>query len=179
MSATPIKINYYNTSYGELILGSYEHKLCLCDWRYRRMRKAIDKRIKEALKTEYSEEPSHIIDHAIEQLKQYFQGKRKEFDLPLLMCGTDFQKMVWYKLLQIPYGKMISYADLALKLDNRAAIRAIASANGANALSIVIPCHRIIGSDGSMVGYAGGIKVKKRLLQLEGAIDSRQLSLFK
>lgn len=179
MSDTLIKINYYNTTYGELILGSYEHKLCLCDWRYRRMRKAIDKRIKEALDTNYSEEPSHIIDHAVEQLEQYFQGKRKEFDLPLLLCGTDFQKMVWYKLLQIPYGKMISYADLALKLDNRAAIRAIASANGANALSIIIPCHRIIGSDGSMVGYAGGIKVKKRLLRLEGAIDSKQLSLFK
>ena len=174
----PVKIEYYHTPYGELVIGSYEHKICLCDWRFRKMRDHIDKRIKEGLKTDFLETHSEVNDILKLQLDQYFKGKRKEFDVPLLMCGTDFQKMVWYKLLQIPYGKTMTYAELAGKLDNRAAIRAVASANGANAISIVIPCHRIIGSDGSMVGYAGGLKTKKRLLQLEGAIDSRQLSLF-
>jgi methylated-DNA-[protein]-cysteine S-methyltransferase len=174
----PIKIEYFKTAFGELILGSYEHKICLCDWRYRKMRQLIDKRIKEVLKTDFVETESEVISITKAQLNQYFQGKRKEFDIPLLMCGTDFQKMVWYKLLQIPYGKMLSYGELAGKLDNKTAVRAVAAANGANSISIIIPCHRIIGSDGSMVGYAGGIQTKRKLLRLEGAIDSKQLSLF-
>ena len=173
-----IKIEYFNTPYGELMLGSLEHKLCLCDWRYRKMRNAIDSRIKENLGAKFIFEHSDIIDITKEQLIQYFEGKRTEFDVPLILSGTDFQKMVWYKLLQIPYGKTLTYAELSIKLDNRAAIRAVASANGANAISIIVPCHRIIGSDGRMVGYAGGIPTKKKLLRLEGAIDSTQLSLF-
>lgn len=177
MSA-PIKISHYTSPLGELILGSYEHKLCLCDWKFRKMRALIDKRLKSTCNTSFEETHSVVIEHTVEQLEQYFAGKRIEFDIPLLLCGTDFQKMVWYKLLQIPYGKTMTYAELAGKLDNPTALRAVASANGANALSIIVPCHRIIGSDGSMVGYAGGIQTKKKLLRLEGAINAQQLSLF-
>jgi methylated-DNA-[protein]-cysteine S-methyltransferase len=174
----PIKTAAYTSPFGELILGSYEHKLCLCDWKNRKMRQLVDKRILESCNAYFIETHSQVIDHTKEQLDQYFSGKRKEFDLPLLLCGTDFQKMVWYKLLQIPYGRTMTYGELAGRLDNKSAVRAVASANGANALSIVVPCHRIIGSDGSMVGYAGGIRTKKKLLLLEGAIKSRQLNLF-
>jgi len=100
------------------------------------------------------------------------------FDIPILLIGTQFQKEVWKALRNIPYGKTISYLELAYKLNNPKAIRAIASANGANAISIIIPCHRIIGSDGNMVGYAGGLKAKKNLLKLENGILDNQMSLF-
>ena len=173
-----IYISYFPTPYGELILGSYNSKLCLADWRYRKMRNAIDKRIQEMLQAEYTEGNSTIIDETKEQLSDYFQGKRKEFDVPLLLVGTDFQKSVWEALLQIPYGKTETYLGLSKKLGNEKAIRAIATANGANAISILIPCHRIIGSDGSLVGYAGGLSTKKKLFELEGGMTNSQLDLF-
>ena len=101
------------------------------------------------------------------QLDEYFKKKRKIFDLPLDLQGTDFQKRVWNELLKIPFGKTISYKDLSLKLGNLKAIRAVAAANGANPVSIIVPCHRIIGSNGSLTGYAGGLWRKKWLLEHE------------
>ncbi len=110
------------------------------------------------------------------QLKEYFSGERKQFDLALEIEGTEFQKRVWNELLTIPYGRTISYKDLAVRLGDEKVIRAAASANGANPLPIVIPCHRVIGSDGSLIGYGGGLEIKEKLLILEG---SRQKDLFK
>ena len=109
------------------------------------------------------------------QLQEYFSGERKQFDLPLEIEGTEFQKRVWNELLIIPYGRTISYKELAVKLGDEKVIRASASANGANPLPIVIPCHRVIGSDGSLIGYGGGLVIKEKLLVLEG---SRQEGLF-
>ncbi|MCH8033475.1 MAG: methylated-DNA--[protein]-cysteine S-methyltransferase [Bacteroidetes bacterium] len=109
------------------------------------------------------------------QLKEYFSGERKQFNLPLEIEGTEFQKRVWNELLKIPYGKTISYKELAVRLGDEKVIRAAASANGSNPLPIVIPCHRVIGSDGSLIGYGGGVKIKEKLLILEG---SRQKDLF-
>ena len=109
------------------------------------------------------------------QLQEYFSGERKQFDLPLEIEGTEFQKRVWNELLIIPYGRTISYKELAVKLGDEKVIRASASANGANPLPIVIPCHRVIGSDGSLIGYGGGLEIKEKLLILEG---SRQENLF-
>lgn len=109
------------------------------------------------------------------QLREYFNRQRNEFDLELDICGTDFQKKVWKELLKIPYGETISYNQLAIKLGNKKVIRAAAAANGANPLPIVIPCHRVIGSDGNLVGYGGGLEVKQKLLELEG---SWSLNLF-
>lgn len=91
---------------------------------------------------------------------------------------SDFQKSVWNELIKIPYGKTVSYLALSKKLENEGAIRAVASANGANALSVFIPCHRVVGSDGSLTGYAGGLTAKKKLLQLEGAAVTSQAELF-
>jgi methylated-DNA-[protein]-cysteine S-methyltransferase len=101
------------------------------------------------------------------QIDEYFNGKRKIFDLPLDLQGTDFQKRVWSELLKIPFGKTISYKELSIRLGNIKAIRAVAAANGANPVSIIVPCHRVIGSDGSMTGYAGGLWRKKWLLEFE------------
>lgn len=164
-----INTAYFKTAYGELLLGSIDQKLCLCDWRYRKMRDAVDRRIQTGLNADYVEGESEIIDMAKEQLQQYFDGGRKEFDLPLLMVGSDFQFKVWNELLRIPFGKTKSYASLSQGLGDLKAIRAVASANGANALSIMVPCHRILGSDGSLTGYAGGLGTKKKLLRLEHA----------
>lgn len=150
----------------------------MCDWRWRRMRPTIDKRISEGLEAEFREGESPVILRAVEQLNEYFDGVRSEFDLELLLIGTAFQKSVWRQLMTIPYGKTDTYIGLAQKMGKEKALRAVAAANGANAISIIIPCHRIIGSGRDMVGYAGGVAVKKKLLSLESAIEDNQASLF-
>ncbi|TET76937.1 MAG: methylated-DNA--[protein]-cysteine S-methyltransferase [Candidatus Cloacimonadota bacterium] len=167
-----INIQYFKTPVGEIILGSYDNKLCMADWRYRKMRTSIDARLQKGLNTTYVEEDSTVLKLAREQLDAYFQGKRKIFDVPLLLVGTQFQKSVWQGLTKIPFGTTASYLDLAKSINNEKAIRAVASANGANAISIFIPCHRIIGSDGSLVGYAGGLDVKKKLLEIENNLPT-------
>jgi len=111
------------------------------------------------------------------QLKEYFSGERKQFNLPLEIEGTEFQKRVWNELLKIPYGKTISYKELAVRLGDEKVIRAAASANGSNPLPIVIPCHRVIGSDGSLIGYGGGVKIKEKLLILEGSLQKDLFNL--
>ncbi|MDP2721998.1 MAG: methylated-DNA--[protein]-cysteine S-methyltransferase [Bacteroidales bacterium] len=173
-----ITIEHYKTPLGELILGSYDEKLCLCDWRFRKMRAAIDNRLKSIINAEFTEGYSPVLEETKHQLSQYFKQERTEFDLPLLLAGSDFQKSVWEALLRIPYGKTETYLGLSKILNNEQAIRAVAAANGANAISIVVPCHRIIGSNGKLVGYAGGLPVKKKLLELENKDQGSQLSLF-
>lgn len=175
MKSNRIHITYFETPFGELILGSYKEELCLCDWRYRKMRKQIDDRIREGLQSEYVEASSSVIETAKKQLEEYIHSQRTSFDLPIRMVGSDFQKEVWGNLLKIPFGKTTSYAKLATQLGDIKAIRAVAAANGANCLSIIVPCHRVLGSDGSMTGYAGGVLVKKKLLRLENALRQGEL----
>ena len=174
MSAT-IDIASFCSPIGEILLGSYEGKLCLCDWKYRRIRTAIDERIQRAFQAEFREQQSPVVLETQNQLKEYFEGERKVFDIPLLFAGTDFQKSVWNTLCGIPYGKTESYLSLSRRLGNEKAIRAVASANGANAIAIVVPCHRIIGSNGELIGYAGGLQAKKKLLNIE---RDTQISIF-
>jgi len=162
-----INIQYYKTSYAEFILGSYEGKLCMLDFRYRKMRESVDRRLQKALSADYVEQDSQVLMQTREELDEYIRGERKVFDVPLLMLGSEFQKSVWKALLEIPYGKTASYLELAKKIGNEKAVRAVANANGANAIGIIIPCHRIIGSDGSLTGYGGGLPLKKKLLELE------------
>ena len=126
--------------------------------------------------TEESSEIPEVLQSAILQLQQYFSGKRQDFDLKLNPKGTDFQKKVWEELRNIPYGTTVSYLELSRKLGDEKAIRAVASANGKNPLWIVVPCHRVIGSNGSLTGYAGGLHRKKWLLDLEN--PPIQQSLF-
>ena len=162
-----INIQYYKTPYSEFILGSYDGKLCILDYRYRTKRESVDKRLQKALNAEYIEKDSDILVQTRKELDEYFRGERKKFDIPLLMLGSEFQKSVWKALLLIPYGQTASYLKLSKAIGNEKAVRAVANANGANAISIIIPCHRIIGSDGKLTGYAGGLPLKKKLLELE------------
>lgn len=162
-----INIQYHKTKIGELILGSFDDKLCLLDYRYRRMRSTVDNRIKKELKAEYLEQDDTVLQNTRKQIDEYLSGKRKEFDIPILMIGTDFQKSVWSVLLQVGFGETSTYLDLARKIDNEKAVRAVASANGANSIGLIIPCHRIIGSNRDLVGFAGGLPAKKRLLKME------------
>lgn len=160
-------------------MGVWDERLCLCDWRYRKMRDSIDRRIQDELDASYEEGEDPVFELAEQQFKEYFDGERTEFDIPLLLIGTDFQKQVWQELQRIPFGESLSYLSLSKKLGDVKAIRAVASANGANAISIIIPCHRIIGSKGELVGYAGGLPAKKKLLKLENRGQKpEQLDLF-
>lgn len=162
-----IKIQYYQSPLGEMVLGDFKGQLCLCDWRFRKMRTMVDERIKTGLQADFEISTSTLLDKTQRQLEAYFSGDNVSFELPLLFVGTSFQKQVWQALQTIAYGATQTYLGLALSIDNPKAIRAVASANGANALAIIIPCHRIIGSNQDLVGYAGGLGVKKKLLQLE------------
>jgi len=159
-------IQYHKTKYGEFILGSFDKKLCLLDFRYRKMRKTVDNRIKKGLDAEYIEQDDEILQKTRVQLNEYFNCERREFDIPLLVAGTNFQKNVWNALMKVAYGKTSTYLDLAKDINNEKAVRAVASANGANSISLIIPCHRIIGSNGELVGYGGGLPVKKRLIKI-------------
>lgn len=172
----PIKIQHYKSQYGELLIGSHNEHLCLCDWNYRKARTAIDSRIQKGLNTMYIYENSETIQKTIVQLNEYFNKQRTQFDIPLLLIGSEFQKNVWNTLLQIPYGTTETYLNLSKKMNNPNASRAVAAANGTNAISIIVPCHRIIGSNGLLVGYAGGLQTKKKLLELEGTIHDPELN---
>ncbi len=162
-----IQIQRYHSPCGDLMLGSFEDKLCLCDWAVERHRDIVDRRLRKLLKADYEESTSEVIQEAVRQLDEYFNGKRTMFEVSLLFVGTEFQKSVWRKLLEIPYGSTVSYGELAGQLNVPKAARAVAAANGANAISIFAPCHRVIGSNQALVGYAGGLSAKKRLLDLE------------
>jgi methylated-DNA-[protein]-cysteine S-methyltransferase len=110
----------------------------------------------------------------IRQLQAYFRGELRQFDLPLALKGTEFQRRVWNALREIPYGETISYLQLAERIGSPKAVRAVGLANGSNPIPIIVPCHRVIGSDGSLTGFGGGLSTKKKLLDLE----SKQLSLL-
>jgi len=174
-----ITIRNYRSPAGVLVVGEFEGKLCLCDWKYRAKRDIIDNRILDGLDAVYREGASTLIKSAINQLEEYFNSERREFTIPLVLVGTDFQKRVWSELKKIEFGTLASYSELTNRLGNLKAIRAVSSANGSNALSIFIPCHRILGSNGDLTGYAGGLETKKKLLYLEGSLPAHgQLELF-
>lgn len=178
-SEPSIHFQYYKSPFGELKIASFKEELVICDWRYRKQRETVDKRISKALKVELLESDSKIIQQTIHQLTEYFNNTRTLFELPIQTIGTEFQQSVWKALQTIPFGKTESYLGLSRKLGNEKAIRAVASANGANAISILIPCHRIIGSNGELTGYAGGLPAKKKLLELENPnLYPEQLNLF-
>ncbi len=108
-----------------------------------------------------------ILEKAINQLDMYFKGKRKNFDLKLSLIGTDFQKKIWQELQKIPFGQIVSYKEIAKRIGNKNAVRAVGNANGKNPISIIIPCHRVVGSEGKLVGYGGGLEKKRWLIDFE------------
>ena len=151
-----------------MIIGSMAQMLCLCDWVCDAERRlVVDRRLARHLGADFEEGTSAVIEQAVEQLDEYFQGRRSVFDVPLLFAGTQFRQRVWRELLAIPYGTTISYSQLAQRLAMPHAVRAVANACGANAISVFAPCHRVVGSNGSLTGYAGGIEAKRKLLLIE------------
>ena len=172
-----VEIQYHSSSIGDLILGSFDNKLCLLDFQYRNLRESIDRRIRTSLEADYTIADNELLQETRAQVDEYLGGTRKVFELPILMVGTKFQKTVWMALQDIGYGETCSYLELSRRVGDEKSIRAVAAANGANAISLVIPCHRIIGINGEMIGYGGGVTVKKKLLQLERAAIFDQLEL--
>ncbi|GAB5453649.1 MAG: methylated-DNA--[protein]-cysteine S-methyltransferase [Halioglobus sp.] len=118
------------------------------------------------------EQSTPLLADCARQLGEYFAGQRKQFELPLAPEGTEFQRDVWRALDRIPYGELRSYQDIAREIGRDRAVRAVGAANGRNPLPIVLPCHRVVGSNGKLTGFAGGLKLKARLLQLEGALQA-------
>ena len=162
-----INIQYYNSPYGELILASVGEELCLCDWNEMPCAERNKLRLLRYMKAEFKIETSSILELAKKQLDEYFTDNRKIFEIPLHPVGTDFQKKVWNALLDIPYGETRSYKEIAQNIGRPNSVRAVAGAIGANGISILIPCHRVIGSNRSLTGFAGGLEAKRILLELE------------
>lgn len=163
----------YLSPCGELTLGSFGDRLCLCNWTEERHPGRVNRRLQRLLEAGFRTGETDATREAARQLDEYFLARRTSFSLPLLLAGTDFQKEVWKLLMDIPYGQTRSYADLARALGRPDATRAVANANGANALSVIVPCHRVIGSNRSLTGYAGGLEAKHFLLQLERGLSAQ------
>ena len=156
-----IVYQYIDSPVAPLLLAADEHGLRLVEFHTPRHPMARG--------PEWSEGDHPTLRAARVQLEEYFAGTRARFELPLAPHGTPFQKQVWHTLAGIPYGQTISYAQLAQRVDKPTAMRAVGAANGRNPLPIVLPCHRVIGKDGSLTGFGGGLPTKQFLLQLEGA----------
>lgn len=151
-----------------LMLSIFTQKgLCLLEFLDRKMLETELNELVKKFKSHFVFQQSDFYFELKKQLGEYFSGKRKNFDIPLDFVGTDFQIQVWHELLKIPYGETLSYSQEAEKMGNPNATRAVASANGKNKISIVVPCHRVVNKDGGLGGYGGGIDRKKFLLELE------------
>lgn len=170
MNDNTILTRIYHSPCGDLILGSYNGMLCLCNWVNELHPGRVERRLKKMTGAVFGEGTDIITEKAFRELDEYFRKERKTFDIPLLPIGSDFQKAVWDILSEIPFGKTVSYRDVALHAGKPEAVRAIANAVGANPLSIFIPCHRVIGSDSAITGYGGGIQAKMNLLKIEEAL---------
>lgn len=143
----------------------------MCDSVTARHHERVRRRLSRLLDAEFTDGTSAVIETAEIQLDEYFAGERREFDVPLMFAGTEFQKAVWNELMLIPPGHTTTYGELARRIGRPAAVRAIANAVGSNALSVLVPCHRVIGADGALTGYAGGLPAKRHLLNLENALS--------
>lgn len=164
---TVINITRLTTPIGPMFACATEHGICLLDFTDRKMLETEFKDLCKRLNAVILPGDNPHLDQLQTELYEYFLGNRREFAVSLHTPGTEFQKSVWNLLLKIPYGETRSYKQQAIALGNANAIRAVASANGHNRVGIVIPCHRVIGSDGSLVGYGGGLRRKQWLLELE------------
>lgn len=161
--STTIRYRTFQSPFGEILL--YGGDSGLRGLAFQRGRQAVS----PAPDWEASPRSSLLLETK-RQLEAYFAGKRKVFDLPVELQGTAFQLKVWRALMRLPYGKALAYSDMARRIRRPTAIRAVGAANGANPISIIVPCHRLIGKNGSLVKYGGGLDIKRALLELEGAL---------
>ena len=168
------------TPLGEMVAGSTEEGICLLEFTDRKMLPTEYKDLIRLLKTTMVEGDNVHLKTLKKQLKEYFCGERKEFTIPLVTPGSEFQQAVWKELQNIQFGSTRSYQEQAIALSRSESVRAVANANGMNRISIIIPCHRVIGSDGRLTGYGGGLRRKKWLLDHEKKYSGKavDLSLF-
>jgi len=153
-----------------MLVGATGEQLCLLEFVDRRLLPTQVKRLRQRLGAVFVPDRNSVIDQTGDQISAYFDGSRREFSVPIVTPGTEFQESVWAALTRIPYGQTVSYSTLAAEVGRPAAVRAVGTTNGLNALAIIVPCHRVVGADGKLVGYGGGLWRKKRLLELEQAI---------
>lgn len=172
-----ITITKIETELGIMIAGAVNDGICLLEFSDRRLLPTEYKDLARYLKTTIEDGESKHFLPLRSQLKEYFEGSRKEFSLPLVTPGTDFQQVVWKELMNIPFGATRSYLEQSVALGKPDAIRAVANANGMNRISIIIPCHRVIGSDGHLTGYGGGLKRKKWLIDHEKKYSGKPVNL--
>jgi len=168
-----VKLQRHRTGIGELVLGSCDGGLCLLGFGDGGLRGGVDDMLKRRFTAEIVEEDDDLLVLARQQIDEYLTGTRRGFDVPLLMVGTEFQKSVWNALMQVPYGTTASYLHIARAIGNPEAARAVGNACKANPIGIMVPCHRIIGSKGRLVGYGGGLPRKEKLLSLEQSHGAR------
>jgi len=175
-----IKISKIETPLGDMIAGATDEGICLLEFNDRKTLPEEYNDLKKLLNTSIEDGETKHLKTLRKQLKEYFDGRRKEFTLPLVTPGSAFQQEVWKELQNIPFGTTRSYHEQSVSLGNPASIRAVANANGMNRIAILIPCHRVIGSDGRLVGYGGGLRRKKWLLDHEKKFSGQpvDLSLF-
>jgi len=162
-----VKVTRVATPLGPMLVGATEDALVLLEFVDRRQLAAQIQRIGRRLGAVFAPDANPLTERAAGQLRGYFEGERQRFDLPIGPVGSDFERAVWDRLLEIPYGETRSYGEIARSVGRPSAVRAVGRANGMNALAIVIPCHRVVGSDGRLVGYGGGLWRKERLLAVE------------
>ena len=162
-----ISVTRILTPLGPMLAGATEEGICLLEFVDRRMLETQIRRLKKLFNAEFVPGTNKHFDVLAKQLKEYFDKNRIIFDVPLQLPGTEFQVKVWEELMKIPFGSSRSYKEQAIALNNPKAVRAVARANGDNRIAIIIPCHRVIGSNGELVGYGGGVWRKKYLLELE------------
>lgn len=166
-AATFIYLNRITTPLGPMLIGTTDDGLCLLEFTDRSMLEAQLNRLQKYYKGTFISGSNKIIDQTASEITEYFEGKRRRFSVPMNVPGSEFQKKVWKQLMDVPYGTTRSYKEQAIGIGNLKAIRAVASANGNNRIAIIIPCHRVVGSNGSLTGYAGGLWRKRYLLNLE------------
>ena len=162
-----LSFTHLDTPAGKMVAAASDEELCLFDFEYRYTIKSIMARVEEFTGDRFSDGDHPLFAVLKTQIDEYFTGVRKAFNLPLHLAGTPFQVRVWKALLEIPYGETRTYEQQSQVLGDEKAIRAVASANGKNGIAIIVPCHRVIGKDGSLTGYGGGLPRKKMLLDLE------------
>ena len=167
----PLASTHIETDLGTMIAAASEKGICMLSFADCKHFALKLQKLSGAFKTPIGQGSSPYFEILKKQISEYFNGKRKQFDVPLDLAGTEFQKQVWNVLLQIPYGKTISYAEQAVLLGKLSAVRAVASANGKNKIGIIVPCHRVIGANAALTGYDGGLWRKRRLLELEGSLQ--------
>ena len=160
---------------GKLVLASVGDELLMCDWADGWHHGTIMSRFERLLPLSFESGTSPVIERALAELRAYFKGERKAFDLPLRYVGTEFQRAVWSALERVPYGELVRYGDIAEAIGRPKAARAVGAAVGQNPFSIIVPCHRVIGRDGTLVGYGGGYDAKRRLLALEMGVPESEL----